>query len=112
MRIRLCLFAILLPLAAHASEVDPYTFITADFSAADQGGEIVPAVVKAQRAVLPRHVPLAVVGGVTPDKVAGYLAAGADGFGLGGALYQPGLDADERARRARAFLAALREARA
>jgi lipoprotein-anchoring transpeptidase ErfK/SrfK len=28
--------------------VDPYTFITADFSAADQGGEIVPAVVKAQ----------------------------------------------------------------
>ncbi|GAA4811322.1 2-dehydro-3-deoxy-6-phosphogalactonate aldolase [Sphingosinicella ginsenosidimutans] len=71
-----------------------------------------PAVVKAQRAVLPRHVPLAVVGGVTPDRVAGYLAAGADGFGLGGALYQPGLDADETARRARAFLAALREARA
>jgi lipoprotein-anchoring transpeptidase ErfK/SrfK len=48
LRIRLCLFAILLPLTAHASEVDSYTFITADFTAAEQGGEIVPAVVKAQ----------------------------------------------------------------
>lgn len=43
-----CLIALLLPLAAHASEADPYTYITADFTAADQGGEIVPAVVKAQ----------------------------------------------------------------
>jgi lipoprotein-anchoring transpeptidase ErfK/SrfK len=48
LRICLCLIALLLPLAAHASEVDPYTFITADFAAANQGGEIVPAVVKAQ----------------------------------------------------------------
>jgi 2-dehydro-3-deoxyphosphogalactonate aldolase len=68
-----------------------------------------PAVVKAQRAVLPRDVPLVVVGGVTPDKVAAYRAAGADGFGLGGALYRPGQTAAEVATQARAFVAALKE---
>lgn len=71
-----------------------------------------PAVVKAQRAVLPRHVPLIVVGGVTPERMADYLVAGADGFGLGGALYTPGREADDVGRRARAFVAALGEARA
>lgn len=71
-----------------------------------------PAVVKAQRAVLPRHVPLIVVGGITPEAMSPYLAAGADGFGLGGALYRPGMSADEVGARARAFVAALAEARA
>jgi 2-dehydro-3-deoxyphosphogalactonate aldolase len=68
-----------------------------------------PPVVKAQRAVLPASVPLVAVGGVTPDKIAAYRAAGADGFGLGGALYRPGQSADEVAANARAFLAALSE---
>lgn len=71
-----------------------------------------PALVKAQRAVLPRHVPLIVVGGITPEAMRPYLAAGADGFGLGGALYRPGMSADEVGARARAFVAALAEARA
>ena len=66
-----------------------------------------PAVVKAQRAVLPRDVPLIVVGGITPDKMPAYFAAGADGFGLGGALYQPGQTAADVAAQARAFVAAL-----
>jgi 2-dehydro-3-deoxyphosphogalactonate aldolase len=66
-----------------------------------------PAVVKAQRAVLPSAVPLVVVGGITPEKMAPYRAAGADGFGLGGALYRPGQSADEVAAQARAFVAAL-----
>jgi 2-dehydro-3-deoxyphosphogalactonate aldolase len=66
-----------------------------------------PAVVKAQRAVLPRSVPLVVVGGVTPEKVAAYFEAGADGFGLGGALYRPGQGADEVLRQARDFVAAV-----
>lgn len=68
-----------------------------------------PAVVKAQRAVLPRSVPLLVVGGITPGGMAAYRAAGADGFGLGSALYAPGLAADEVAIRARAFIDALAE---
>jgi 2-dehydro-3-deoxyphosphogalactonate aldolase len=49
-----------------------------------------PEVVKAQRAVLPKEAPLVVVGGITPEKMAPYFAAGADGFGLGGAVYKPG----------------------
>ena len=66
-----------------------------------------PAVVKAHRAVLPLDVPLVVVGGITPDAMAPYFAAGADGFGLGGALYRPGQTSAEVAVQARAFVAAL-----
>ena len=66
-----------------------------------------PAVVKAQRAVLPREVPLIVVGGVTPDHVSVYMKAGASGFGLGGGLYRPGDRAEDVRSRALAFVAAL-----
>lgn len=66
-----------------------------------------PALVRAQRAVLPRSVPLLVVGGVTLEGMAAYLDAGADGFGLGGALYRPGRDPAEVGARARAFVDAL-----
>ncbi len=68
-----------------------------------------PAVLKAQAAVLPKHLPLIVVGGITPDKMAAYRAAGAHGFGLGGAIFQPGMTPDEVAERARVFVAALQE---
>jgi 2-dehydro-3-deoxyphosphogalactonate aldolase len=67
-----------------------------------------PEMVKAQRAVLPRAVPLVVVGGVKPDTMAAYLAAGADGFGLGSALYRPGQSPGEVAAQAQAFVRALR----
>ena len=67
-----------------------------------------PVIVKAQRAVIPRSVPLVVVGGVTPEKVADYLAAGADGFGLGGALFKPGQSAAEVRAQADAFVAAVK----
>jgi 2-dehydro-3-deoxyphosphogalactonate aldolase len=66
-----------------------------------------PAVVKAQRAVLPAHLPLLVVGGITPSSVAAYLDAGADGFGLGSALYRPGQPAQEVSAQASAFVAAV-----
>jgi 2-dehydro-3-deoxyphosphogalactonate aldolase len=68
-----------------------------------------PAVVKAQRAVLPPEIPLLVVGGVTPDKMAAYRAAGADGFGLGSALYRPGQQPEAVAAQAAAFVGALAE---
>lgn len=67
-----------------------------------------PAVVKALRAVLPRDVPLIVVGGVTAGSVRDWLEAGADGFGLGSALYRPGQAADDTRERARAFASAVR----
>lgn len=63
-----------------------------------------PAVLKAMRAVLPKHVPVLPVGGITPEKMAGYVAAGANGFGLGSALYKPGMTADEVGANARRFI--------
>jgi 2-dehydro-3-deoxyphosphogalactonate aldolase len=71
-----------------------------------------PAVVKAQRAVLPPEIPLLVVGGVSPDKMAAYRAAGADGFGLGSALYRPGQRPEEVAAQAAAFVGAASAERA
>ena len=69
---------------------------------------ITPVVVKAMRAVLPKDLALLPVGGITPEGMAAYRAAGAAGFGLGGALYAPGMDAAEVGRRARAFVSAWR----
>ena len=69
---------------------------------------IAPAVVKAWRAVIPRDVPILPVGGVGPDSMAAYVAAGASGFGLGSALYRPGDSAERVAERAAAFVAAWR----
>ncbi|PIT81147.1 2-dehydro-3-deoxy-6-phosphogalactonate aldolase [Limnohabitans sp. 15K] len=56
---------------------------------------ISPATVKALRAVLPKGVALMPVGGITPDNMATYLAAGATGFGLGSALFAPGRTAQD-----------------
>lgn len=67
---------------------------------------IAPNVVKAWRAVLDPATVLLPVGGITPDGMAAYRAAGANGFGLGSALYKPGQDAASVAAQARAFIAA------
>ena len=70
-----------------------------------------PAVVKAWRAVLPQEVWLLPVGGIAPATIAPYLAAGANGFGLGSALYRAGSGAAEVGSSARAFAAAYIRAR-
>jgi 2-dehydro-3-deoxyphosphogalactonate aldolase len=69
---------------------------------------IAPAVVKAMRAVLPASTRVLPVGGITPSGMAAYRAAGANGFGLGSALYQPGMGAAEVSANARAFISAWR----
>ena len=66
-----------------------------------------PAMLKAQLAVLPREVPILVVGGVTPDNMRPWLDAGATGFGLGGGLYQRGQTAADTRSKAQAFVAGL-----
>jgi len=65
-----------------------------------------PAFLKAQRAVLPRDRRILAVGGVSPDNMASWQAAGADGFGLGSNLYRPGKPAADVANDAAAFIAA------
>lgn len=69
---------------------------------------ITPPVVKALRAVLPPTLHLLPVGGISPDHLAAYQRAGATGFGLGSALYSPGMTADVVGERARAFVQAWR----
>ena len=66
-----------------------------------------PAVLKAMKAVLPPELPILPVGGITPERMDGYLQVGAAGFGLGSALYKPGDSADQVAVAARKFIAAL-----
>jgi 2-dehydro-3-deoxyphosphogalactonate aldolase len=66
-----------------------------------------PEVLKAQMAVIPKDVPMIVVGGVNPDNMQPWIAAGASGFGLGSGLYKPGQSAAETAEKARAYVAGL-----
>ncbi|MGY4399170.1 2-dehydro-3-deoxyphosphogalactonate aldolase [Sphingomonas sp. UYAg733] len=66
-----------------------------------------PGVVKALAAVLPPAVPKLVVGGITPDNMQPWVAAGAAGFGLGSALYKRGDTAAQVGINAHAFATAL-----
>lgn len=67
-----------------------------------------PAALKAARAVLPPDLPVYVVGGINTDNMTQYLTAGANGFGLGGALFQPGKALDEIAKDAKALVTAFK----
>jgi len=57
--------------------------------------------------VLPREVPVLAVGGITPENMADWRTAGADGFGLGSNLYRPGKAASAVAEEARRYIEAL-----
>jgi 2-dehydro-3-deoxyphosphogalactonate aldolase len=46
------------------------------------------------------------VGGITPDSMAAWQAAGASGFGIGSALYKPGMSAAQVGASAMNFIAA------
>ena len=70
---------------------------------------ITPPVLKAWRAVLPKDTRVLPVGGIGPQSMAAFVAAGANGFGLGSALYKPGASASEVAANAAAFVTAWRQ---
>ena len=82
----------------------------ADFLKLFPAEQLPPAIVKAWRAVLPKGMPLVPVGGITPESMAAYVAAGATGFGLGSAIYKPGMTPPDVRRAAEAFIAAWRKA--
>jgi 2-dehydro-3-deoxyphosphogalactonate aldolase len=67
-----------------------------------------PGALRAWRAVLPRDALVFAVGGMKPDTLAPYWAAGADGFGTGSNLYAPGADPAHVRRAAAAYAAAFR----
>jgi 2-dehydro-3-deoxyphosphogalactonate aldolase len=70
------------------------------------GSLIGPDGLKAIRAVLPKDLPVYAVGGAGPANFADWAKAGAQGFGIGTALYTPGLATAEIANRAVEIVAA------
>lgn len=67
-----------------------------------------PTVLKALRAVLPPDVPILPVGGIDETQFESWIRAGAAGFGIGSALYRPGMKPAELRNRAGKLVAALR----
>ena len=63
-----------------------------------------PDVVRAWRSVLPEATQLFPVGGIIPERIMPFRRAGADGFGVGGALYKAGAAAADVERKAKAFV--------
>jgi 2-dehydro-3-deoxyphosphogalactonate aldolase len=75
------------------------------------GEALPPKVVAAWKAVFPPSARLIPVGGVGAANMADYLAAGAAAFGIGSALYKPGMKASEVSRNARKLVEAVDAAR-
>ncbi|MEX0317397.1 MAG: 2-dehydro-3-deoxy-6-phosphogalactonate aldolase [Ruegeria sp.] len=66
----------------------------------------------ALRAVLPKGTQVYAVGGAGPENFGEWIAASADGFGIGSALYTPGMSVSEVATQAARIVAAHDEAAA
>jgi 2-dehydro-3-deoxyphosphogalactonate aldolase len=71
------------------------------------GGLFSPRIVKEWRTVLPSEALVIPSGGIDADNVATYIKAGANGFGVSGALYAPSMPLDEINARAKKLIAAL-----
>lgn len=69
-----------------------------------------PGGLKALRAVLPPGTKVYAVGGAGPENFAAWRAASADGFGLGTAVFTPGLTAADVSLRAKAIVSAFDQA--
>ncbi|MEP1611688.1 MAG: 2-dehydro-3-deoxy-6-phosphogalactonate aldolase [Roseobacter sp.] len=65
-----------------------------------------PAGLAAIRAILPKGTQVFAVGGAGPENFGDWIKASVDGFGLGSALYKPGLSPEDVGIRARAIVAA------
>lgn len=61
---------------------------------------------KAFKSVLPAGTDLWPVGGITPDSMAAWIAAGATGFGIGSQLFSPGTTAAQVQERGRLYVQA------
>ncbi|WP_299503159.1 2-dehydro-3-deoxy-6-phosphogalactonate aldolase [uncultured Roseobacter sp.] len=66
----------------------------------------------AMRPILPKGTLVFAVGGAGPENFGEWVAASADGFGLGSAIYKPGLTAQDVADRAQKIVEAYKQATA
>ncbi|WP_170423586.1 2-dehydro-3-deoxy-6-phosphogalactonate aldolase [Ruegeria arenilitoris] len=69
-----------------------------------------PSGLAALRPVLPKGTLVYAVGGAGPENFGEWIKAGADGFGIGSALFKPGMSVDEIGDRAMRIVAAYDEA--
>ena len=69
-----------------------------------------PSGLAAMRAILPPGTKVFAVGGAGPENFKDWIAASADGFGLGSALYKPGMTPADVGQRAADIIAAYRSA--
>jgi 2-dehydro-3-deoxyphosphogalactonate aldolase len=99
----LCVPGVLTPTEAFAALA-----VGADGLKLFPGEMITPKVIKALRAVLPKGTLLLPFGGVKPETMKPYIEAGANAFGVGSAVYSPGLSPSEVAGRALVFADAWR----
>jgi 2-dehydro-3-deoxyphosphogalactonate aldolase len=65
-----------------------------------------PVTVKAWRAVLPRHVQIYAVGGITPANMQSWADVGTAGFGIGSNIYRRDFTAADVAKAAKSFVEA------
>lgn len=107
--------------AAGLIAVPGCTTISEAFAALDAGAgalklfpaqQIPPAAITAMRTVLPSEAILLAVGGISGAQMPAYLAAGCQGFGLGGPLYRPDLSLQQVASNAATLYQAFVSARA
>lgn len=71
-----------------------------------------PSGLKAMRAVLPGETQVYAVGGAGPDNFGTWIGAGANGFGIGSALYKPGITMTELSNNAQQIVSAYDQAQA
>jgi 2-dehydro-3-deoxyphosphogalactonate aldolase len=70
-----------------------------------------PQTIKAWKAVLPKHVKIYAVGGVTPDNMGDWLSAGASGFGIGSSIFKPGISMAKISESAHSLVSAWKRAK-
>ena len=97
-----------------------FATITEAFAALEAGADALkmfpaeglsPSFLRAMRAVLPGNIPVLPVGGIGSDNMMEYIAAGAQGFGIGSSLYKPGKETIEVTHSARHMIEAWRTCR-
>lgn len=71
------------------------------------GEAATPAIIKALSAVIPKSVPMLIVGGVAADGIGRWTGTPVAGFGIGGSIYKAGDSPAIVAGKARAFVEAL-----
>merc|ERR1711907_103271 len=73
------------------------------------GEQVPPQILKAWKAVLPKDVTLLAVGGVAVDNARTYWNVGINGFGIGTAIYKPGMSAEQAQKNAESFVSCICE---